>query len=129
MGETVTLTVDKSGLPVSFAWTRTDDNLGDIVTRTSFSQYVESAGLKLPGRITTQTDRWTTGDLTFSYAVNADVGDLAAPEAVKNANPPQRRPAMVTAKPIGKGVWYMGGTGEHSVIFVPIRMGQLTARP
>jgi hypothetical protein len=116
-GETVTLAVDKSGLPVSVAWTRTDDNLGDILTRTSFSQYVESAGLKLPARITTQTDRWKTGDLTVSYAVNSDVGDLAAPEAVRSANPPQRRPAMVTAEPIGKGVWYMGGTGEHSVLF------------
>jgi len=104
-------------LPVSIAWTRTDDNLGEIVTRRSFSQYVESAGLKLPARITTQTDRWKTGDLTVSYAVNADAGDLAAPEAVRNASPPQRRPAMVTAEPIGKGVWYMGGTAEHRVLF------------
>lgn len=115
-GETLTLAVDRSGLPFSVARTA-DDNLGDILTRTSFPQYVQLAGLKLPARITTQTDRWKTSDLTVSYTLDADVGDQEAPEAVRNANPPQRSPATVTAEPIGKGVWYMVGPGEHSILF------------
>jgi glyoxylase-like metal-dependent hydrolase (beta-lactamase superfamily II) len=73
----------------------------------------------LPKKISTKTDKWNTGELLVAKnTVDGDVGDLAAPDAVKSSPlPPPPPGVVVTAEPVGKGIWYMGGTGEHSVLF------------
>jgi len=123
-GETFTLAFPGNGLntpPRSIRWREADPNWGDVVTETVFLEYADVNGLKLPARFKTYTDRTKlTGDFSVKTTVDGDVGDLAAPAAVKNAPAPQPAPAqpiMVTADPVAKGIWYMGGTGEHSVLF------------
>jgi len=121
VGELFTLAVDASTkLPASVTWMTSDDNLGDIAIQTSFAQYEDVGGVKLPKQIVTKTDRWKTWELLVSKnTLDGDVGDLAAPDAVKTAPPPAAGPppVLVTAEPVAKGIWYMGGTGEHSVLF------------
>jgi len=121
-GETFTLAFPGDGLnapPRSIRWKEADPNWGDVVTQTVFLEYADVNGLKLPTRFQTFMDRTMTDDLRVKNSIDGDVGDLAAPESVKNARAPQpaAQPVMVTAEPVGKGIWYMGGTGEHSVLF------------
>jgi glyoxylase-like metal-dependent hydrolase (beta-lactamase superfamily II) len=118
-GETYTLSIPANGAPRSIRWNEADPNWGDVVIRTVFLDYVDVNGVKLPTRVETFMDRTMTADLRVTNTIDGDVGDLAAPESVKSAPAPQpaAQPIMVTADPVAKGVWYMGGTGEHSVLF------------
>ena len=93
-------------------------NLGDVAIETSFTEYQDVNGMKLPARLTTKTDRWTTVDIKVSrQSVDGDTGDLAAPQAATSAaaiaGPP---PAVVTAEEIAKGVWFLAGQSHHSVL-------------
>ena len=120
LGERMTLAIDNvTKLPSSVSWATSDDNLGDITIQVSFAQYEDAGGLKLPKKISTKTDKWNTGELLVSKnTVDGDLGDLAAPDTVKASPlPPPPPGVVVTAEPVGKGIWYMGGTGEHSVLF------------
>ncbi len=76
-------------------------------------------GLQLPKRLTTNMDKYGQLDLQVSKnTVDADLGDLAAPEAVKAASAPPPAPVSVTAEPVGKGIWWLAGSGNHrSVVF------------
>jgi len=64
-------------------------------------------------------DKYGQFDLQVSKnTVDADVGDLAAPDAVKAASAPPPAPVSVTAEPVGKGIWWLAGSGNHrSVVF------------
>ena len=93
-------------------------NLGDVAVETSFSDYQDLAGLKLPSHLTTKTDKFTTADIRVTkQSVDADTGNLAAPAAVASAaaiaGPP---PATVTAEELASGVWLLAGQSHHSVL-------------
>src|SRR5438552_12073842 len=93
-------------------------NLGDVAIETSFAGYQDAGGLKLPSRLTTKTDTYTTAEIHVAkQTADADTGDLAAPGAAKSApevaGPP---PATVTAEEIAKGVWFLAGQSHHSVL-------------
>ena len=92
--------------------------LGDMVVETSFGNYADTAGLKLPMRLTTKNDKYTVADIQVSAnAVNGDTGDLAAPADVKSAQaPPAAAPAMITVEEVGKGLWYLTGQSHHSIL-------------
>jgi len=92
--------------------------LGDAVVETSFTDYADVDGLKLPARLTMKTDQYPGGHLQITKnTVNGDVGDLAAPEAAKSAAaPPAVPPPMVTAEEVGKGIWYLAGQSHHSIL-------------
>ena len=92
--------------------------LGDAVVETSFADYADVDGLKLPTRITVKTDQYPGGHLQVTgNTVNGDVGDLAAPEAAKSAAaPPAVPPPMVTAEEVGRGIWYLAGQSHHSIL-------------
>jgi hypothetical protein len=95
-------------------------NMGDVAIATSFSEYEDVNGLKLPKHYTTKMDKYVQADMEVAQnAVDADVSDLAAPEAVKAAAvPPDVAPVTVDAQPIGKGIWWLAGSGNHrSVVF------------
>jgi glyoxylase-like metal-dependent hydrolase (beta-lactamase superfamily II) len=92
--------------------------LGDAVVETSFADYADVDGLKLPARITVKTDQYPGGHLQItSNAVNGDVGDIAAPEAAKSAAAPTAVPTpMVTSEEVGRGIWYLAGQSHHSIL-------------
>src|SRR4029078_493103 len=53
--------------------------LGDAVVQTSFADYADVAGLKLPARLTMMTDQYPGGNFQVTKnTVNGDVGDVAA---------------------------------------------------
>jgi glyoxylase-like metal-dependent hydrolase (beta-lactamase superfamily II) len=67
-------------------------------------------------RLTTKLDRFTTADLRLSNAaVDADAGDLAAPEAARSAAAPSPAAVNVAVEEIVPGVWYLIGGSHHSV--------------
>ena len=120
-GDVLTLSIDRmTKLPARVSSTSYNDNLGDVVIETSFSDYEEVAGLKLPKQLTTKIDRYPQFDLHITKnSVDAGAGDFSAPEAVKAAQvPPRSLPVTVTAEEVGKGIWWLAGSGNHrSILF------------
>jgi hypothetical protein len=120
-GEHITLAIDAATkLPSRVTSMSYNANLGDVAIDTAFSDYETVNGLKLPKRITTKIDRFPQFDLRISkYTIDADAGDLAAPDSVKSSPvPPNAAPVVVTAEPVAKGIWWLAGSGNHrSVVF------------
>ncbi len=119
-GDVVTLAIDKTtGLPASVA-SRTDQpNLGDVTLATSFADYEDVNGLKLPKHLVTKIDDWVLSDIRVSKnTLNAPV-NLAAPGPVRAALPaPENPPVSVTVEPVAQGIWWLDGEGNHhSVVF------------
>jgi glyoxylase-like metal-dependent hydrolase (beta-lactamase superfamily II) len=118
-GRPFTLAIDgTSSLPTRVVSMTDNLNLGDVAIETSFSDYQDVGGLKLPTNITTKTDKWTTATLQVSkQTVDADAAGTAAPEAARTAKaiagPP---PANVTVENVSKGVWFLAGQSHHSVL-------------
>jgi hypothetical protein len=121
-GDKLTLAFDSAThLPASVSWMNSSDNLGDIVNTTTFSDYETVAGIKLPKRYLTKIDfhDWVSADIQVSKnTVDGPVADLAAPAAIKSAAVPAAATVFVTAEPVGKGIWWLAGSGNHrSVVF------------
>jgi len=118
-GLTFTLAIDGSTkLPTRVVSMTDNVNLGDVAIETSFADYQDVNGLKLPARLTTKTDKYQTADIRVTrQTVDGDTGNLAAPQAAASAaavaGPP---PATVTAEEIGKGIWFLAGQSHHSVL-------------
>ena len=54
--------------------------MGDVAIVTTFADYEDVDGVKLPRRLTTKMDKYLQLDLQVSKnAVDGDVGDLAVP--------------------------------------------------
>jgi glyoxylase-like metal-dependent hydrolase (beta-lactamase superfamily II) len=121
-GDKLTLYVDSgTKLPskvVSMTSNNTNWLLGDVTVETSFADYADVEGLKLPSRISMKTDQYPAGNVQVTkQTVNGDAGDLAAPEAAKSAAaPPAIPPPMVTAEEVGRGIWYLAGQSHHSIL-------------
>ncbi len=118
-GLNFTLAIDaQTKLPTRVVSMADNLNLGDVAMETSFADYQEAGGLKLPARLTTKTDRVTTVDIRVSkQSVDADAGDLAAPAAASSAAPiTGLPPANVVATELAKGVWMLAGQSHHSVL-------------
>jgi hypothetical protein len=119
-GDTFTLAIDDSTkLPVRVTSMIDNANMGDVAIATSFSSYEDVDGLKLPRRLTTNIDKYLQFDLQVSKnTVGGAAGELAAPDAVKAAASPRPPGVVVTAEPVGKGIWWLAGSGNHrSVVF------------
>ena len=120
LGETVTLSIDPAtNLPVTVMSAAYHPNLGDVTIETTFSEYQDVNGLKLPAHVVTKLDRFVRDDLRFStQTLNASAEDAIAPEPVRTAAvPPLVPPQTVTVDEIGKGVWRLAGGSHHSVLF------------
>jgi glyoxylase-like metal-dependent hydrolase (beta-lactamase superfamily II) len=91
--------------------------LGDVLVETEYSDWRDVDGVKLPMRIVQRIDeRWPLSDIRLTSAqLNADVGDLAAPAAVRAAQPPAPT-ATVTVDSVAPGVWLLAGQSHHSVV-------------
>ena len=105
-------------LPTRVVSMTDNTNLGDVAIETSFADYEDISGLKLPKRLTTKTDKYKTAEIRVTrQAIDGETGDLTAPQAAASAAaiaaPP---PATVTAEQLAKGVWFLGGQSHHSVL-------------
>ena len=102
---------------VSMTSNNTNWPIGDAAVETSFANYTDADGLKVPGRLTSKTDKFVTADIQASkHTINGDVGDLTAPAAAKSAAAPDLPAPMVTSEEIAKGVWFLAGQSHHSVL-------------
>ena len=114
-----TLATDAAtNLPTRVVSMTDNTNLGDVAIETSFADYQDVAGLKLPKRLTTKTDKYKTAEIRVTrQALDGETGDLTAPQAAASAPaiaaPP---PATVTAEELAKGIWFLGGQSHHSVL-------------
>ena len=119
-GDAATLAIDaQTHLPARVITITDNANLGDVAMVTTFADYQEVGGVKLPRRITTKLDKYLQLDVIVARnQVDVDVADLAAPTAAASAPVPAAPPVVVTAEPVGKGIWWLAGSGNHrSVVF------------
>lgn len=115
-GQTFTLAVDgASSLPTRVASMRDNANLGDVLVETTFADYQDVSGLKLPSHLVTRTDGYPTADLRLTRQAVDGGGDLAAPAAAASA-PPGVPSATVAVTELAKGVWLLAGQSHHSVL-------------
>jgi glyoxylase-like metal-dependent hydrolase (beta-lactamase superfamily II) len=90
--------------------------MGDVVMATAFADYADAGGLMLPQAISRAMDGLPASALRVSHAVNADIGDLAAPADVGSAPEPGPPTANVTDEELADGVWLLAGQSHHSVL-------------
>jgi glyoxylase-like metal-dependent hydrolase (beta-lactamase superfamily II) len=104
-------------LPVRIEKIEYNSVLGDVVLESQLSDWRTVDGLMLPMRSVWRMDgRWPITDSRFSRAsVNADVGDISAPPAVRAAQPLAPPVINVTSEEIAPGVWNLAGQSHHSV--------------
>ena len=92
-------------------------NLGDVATETRFAEYQDVQGTKLPTALTTLTDQSTTATLRVTrQAVDADLGDIAAPAAASTAAASAPQPPNVVVEDVAPGVWLLAGQSHHSAL-------------
>jgi len=118
-GVALTLAIDgATKLPTRVVSMTDNPNLGDVAIETSFADYQDAGGFKLPSRLMTKTDSYVTAEIHVAkQAVDGDTGDLAAPAAAKSAPPiAGPPPAAITVEDLGKGVWLLAGQSHHSVL-------------
>jgi glyoxylase-like metal-dependent hydrolase (beta-lactamase superfamily II) len=114
-----TLAIDgTTKLPTRVVSMTDNTNLGDVAVETSFADYQDVNGLRLPARLTTKVDKYTTADLrVMKQAIDGEAGDLAAPAAAASAAAiAGAPPANVTAQEVAKGIWWLAGQSHHSVL-------------
>lgn len=115
-GPVLTLTIDAAGMPLSISSNAYNANLGDVVLTTTFADYQDVSGLKLPRRMAGKVDDFTTWEMQASaQTVDGAIADLAAPASVAAAAPAPAAPNVVV-EAIGKGVWLLAGQSHHSAL-------------
>jgi glyoxylase-like metal-dependent hydrolase (beta-lactamase superfamily II) len=120
-GETFTLAVtDATGLPSWVRWVGPHENLGDLTYRAEFSAYEPVAGVWVPMSFNVVSDFKDNVQLRLHvdrYVLDGDVGDLAAPAAVRSA--PEPVPAYsVNAETVAPGVWLLSGNGGANSVLL-----------
>jgi glyoxylase-like metal-dependent hydrolase (beta-lactamase superfamily II) len=118
-GLSLTLAIDAgTKLPTRVVSMTDNTNLGDVAIETSFADYHDVSGVKLPARLTTKLDKYQTLEVRASkQTVDGDAGSLLAPEAARSAQPiAGPPPATVTADEVAKGIWFLAGQSHHSVL-------------
>ncbi len=96
----LTLGIDTTTkLPTRVVSTSAGENiLGDVSIETSFAEYQDVNGLKLPARLMRKTDRFKDFEIRVTNAVDAETGDLAAPASVVSAPATEAPPQRSTVK-------------------------------
>lgn len=110
----ITFVLDADKRPIKIESPGTHPNLGDVRFTTRFGDYAEADGLRLPTRITTLVDEFTTGDYTVTTRVRTP-GTLAAPPEARAAAESGPPAVNVTTEALAPGVWVLAGQSHHSV--------------
>ncbi len=116
-GLNFTLAIDgTTGLPARVVSMADNANLGDVAIETSFANYQDIDGLKLPTLLTMTTGTFKTAEMTIAKQdVDGDVGNLAAPDAAASAAPIAGPPAVnIVTEQVAPGVTLLVG-GANSV--------------
>ena len=119
-GDALTLAIDQSThLPSRVLSMGANANMGDVAIVTTFADYEDVDGVKLPRRLTTMMDKYLQFDLQVAKnSVGGNVADLAAPASVTSAAAPAPPPVVVTVEEVAKGIWWLAGSGNHrSIVF------------
>lgn len=108
-----TLVLDGTGTPTRVESKTDHPNLGDVTVTTLFADYQDIGGLRLPARLTTRVDDFTTAELGFTRQALDGPAPPAAPVL-----PPAQAPAApdVTVENIAKGLWLLAGGSHHSAL-------------
>lgn len=120
MGDLLTVDVDTATkMPLRITSMSYNANLGDAAIETSLADFETAGGLKMPKRLTTMIDKYPQFDFRVTRnAVDADTGDLTAPAGVQSQSLPPAAAVTVTAEEVGKGIWWLAGSGNHrSILF------------
>jgi glyoxylase-like metal-dependent hydrolase (beta-lactamase superfamily II) len=122
-GEAFTLAVTSAtGLPLWVRWVGPHENLGDLTYRAEFSAYEPVTRVLVPISFNTVSDFWNIVQLRLHvdrYVLDGDVGDLAAPAAVRSAPEPVPVPVYtVDAGPVVPGVWLLTGNGGANSVLL-----------
>ena len=111
----ITLVVGADARPVRIESPGTHINLGDVRLTTTFADYAESAGgLRLPTRVATKVDDFTTGEYQVTYRAGTE--SLEAPAAVAGMAVPGAPVPNVVVQGLTPDVWLLGGGSHHSVV-------------
>ena len=114
---TLATSVD-TNLPSRVTSMTSNANLGDVATETRFAEYQDVQGTKLPTALTTVIDQYTTATLRVArQAVDADLGDMAAPAAAASTAAASVPAAPnVVVEEVAPGVWLLAGQSHHSAL-------------
>jgi glyoxylase-like metal-dependent hydrolase (beta-lactamase superfamily II) len=120
LGDAMTLAVHpSSSLPAWVSWVGPDTNLGDVTHRAAFTGYAPVSGVLMPTGLNTTIDfRSIVQSKLYvdRQAIDAPIGDLSAPAAVRAAPAPVPPAPTIEATSIAKGIWFLRGAG-NSVLF------------
>ena len=114
-----TLGIDSATkLPARVVSMTDNTNLGDVAVETTFADYQDVSGLRLPTRLTTKTDKYPTAEVRVAkQTIDGNAGDLAAPAAAASAAPISGPPPPnVAVQEVAKGIWHLAGQSHHSVL-------------
>jgi glyoxylase-like metal-dependent hydrolase (beta-lactamase superfamily II) len=118
-GVVLTLAIDgATKLPARVVTMVDNANLGDLAIETSFADYQDVNGLRLPAKITTRTGKLRTAEVRVAkYTLDSNPPDLSAPPAAASAAAiPAPPPVVVQVTELGKGVWMLGPTYNGIVV-------------
>ena len=120
-GDVLTFEVDRATrTPLRVRSMSYNDNLGDVAIETAFAEYETVEGLKMPRRLITKIDKYPQFD--FRISKNTVDGEnpveLSAPAEVKAMSVPPGAAVTVTSEEVGKGIWWLAGSGNHRSIVV-----------
>jgi glyoxylase-like metal-dependent hydrolase (beta-lactamase superfamily II) len=88
--------------------------MGDMVYAYTYEGYKDFGGVKFPTHIVQSEGGYPVNDIKVATVrVNANAVDLSVPAAVQSAAMPV---VKVESKPLGDGVWFVGGGSHHSVV-------------
>ena len=119
-GDAVTLAVDaRTHLPARVISMSHNANMGDVAIVTTFADYEHVDGFEVPRRLRTTMDKYLQLELNITgHQLAADTAELAAPAQVTSAPTPTAPPMLVIAEAVGKGIWWLAGSGNHrSIVF------------
>jgi glyoxylase-like metal-dependent hydrolase (beta-lactamase superfamily II) len=109
-----------TGLPLWVRWMGPHENLGDLTYRTEFSGYEPVNGVWVPMSFNTVSDFRDNVQQRLHidrYVLDGDVGDLAAPAAVRSAS--DAAPTYtVDATAVAEGVWFLSGNGGANSVLL-----------
>jgi glyoxylase-like metal-dependent hydrolase (beta-lactamase superfamily II) len=121
-GEKFTLAATTAtGLPLWVRWVGPHENLGDLTYRAEFSAYAPVDGVFVPMSFNTVSDFKNNVQLRLHvdrYVLNGDVGDLAAPAAVRGAPEPPAPTYTVDATAVVPGIWLLTGNGGANSVLL-----------
>lgn len=117
-GLAFTLAIDTvTKLPARVVSMRDHPVLGDAAVETVFDEYQDVQGLRLPARLTTNTDRFTTADLRVKTQImDGPIGKVPAPGQLPAESVSDVPPVNIVVEEVARGVWLLRGQSHHSVL-------------